>query len=469
MIDRTRPLLPITGRWTGGAALVSVCLFLVIPAVALLVWLLGWAGFVLAWSVILLVYAVVYALFLGGLLGILGGLGIMTNPKKKEEGCGFMIMGWIAAGVGGWCSQRWAPGAWGLDGLAAWSAGRGAVWGSDCIVHGWVGYGIYLWSWLPLAGALCGTLGTLAVLGVLRGHDRLLGPIWRTYLACPHGHRAGVAFACPGCGAWEPRLVPSIYGLLSAPCACGRTLPTSQLAGRSQLRKRCGTCAGPLEHPDLGRRAEYHVAVWGSAESEKSAWLSTALQRSVAAGARLIGPPNGGAPNPTDGLPARVVSLAGASRHLLYLYDIPDDECLSVEEPARRDYLRWIDAVALVLSLSPREPDGPKSPTHLAQERVVTALLDRWDRMHVGRTRAYHRAPVAVILRWQDPPNDGAHAATAQATRGALERAGFGPLVLALQARFRVVDFFTFPAPSASTRPADGRPEQPLEWLDRVL
>jgi hypothetical protein len=146
---------------------------------------------------------------------------------------------------------------------------------------------------------------------------------------------------------------------------------------------------------------------------------------------------------------------------LLYLYDVPENDCQAGGQPALEGYQTWLDGVALVLTISSSASNSSSRPDQL---RMISGLLDRWNRLHPGRARRRHSAPLAVVVRWLDStpcPHASAHAA--------LEAAGFGPTLLILESSFRHVRCFPLNPPTSCRSLAACPAHEPLEWLDRLV
>ena len=80
----------------------------------------------------------------------------------------------------------------------------------------------------------------LLAIGVLRSEQFVKYAVFKVGYRCPKCHERGLPqFRCPGCKDLIRDLRPSIHGIWTARCDCGRVLPTTDLGGRLRLEKVC--------------------------------------------------------------------------------------------------------------------------------------------------------------------------------------------------------------------------------------
>lgn len=428
MIARNEPVFALHPHTIGGAALVSLALCLLLPLVALACWLGGTVAWAVLWVVIGVLFALFYVMLVGGVIAGVGGVFAAlggANDDERGAGCGAIVGGVIVAYLGNMGATWWGTTYADVraSGVRAYEfCSRNA---EALISDVWIGRGVVWLVWLVLVLALLVALGTLVTILVLRARDRARGPLASVWFACPFGHRAGVAFGCPECGAFDDALRPSVFGVFRAACACGRELPVCDWIGRAELPKRCRSCEHQIEHPECGTRAERHILVWDpDAPPGAPALLAESVEALEAAGADAR-------PEavPTNPLPAVMLAGPPCGAALVYAYGASGgpDALPAVPEP----HHGWLCGAVLALSVPDARDDG-------GPDRTVAALLNFWDRARVGRASGRHRAALAVVVRRAAQPD----------ARAALEGSGYDNLVRALEARFGHVEFFAQPGPA---------------------
>ena len=249
MIDRRQILLPLRASvfsWTAGA---SAAACLACPATAFLVLAVAVLACVLITAVFWLTTLLGGILLIGGILGAVVGLfAIQDNP-------GILVVG-IAASVAGHGILQVAPemnvGVHVFDCMSA---------PSHTIMEWYRYHQVYLWSWIPFLGVTAFSAITLGTVLTARHMPDRIRAFRRQHCDCPRCHHRGRPnFACPGCGASEPDLRPTIHGLLFAKCGdCQRRMPTLHLSGRHALSRTCANCGVSIEDPNIGRLSVLHV------------------------------------------------------------------------------------------------------------------------------------------------------------------------------------------------------------------
>jgi hypothetical protein len=466
MVTRDEPVFLLHPRVIGAAGAISLALCLLLPLVALVCWLVGGIAWVALWVVIGALFAIFYVLFIGGVLLAIGGVFALFGGSTDDErgtGCGLVIVGVIGNVIGRYATRWWGEAYTGLSAAAAGAYDFCARNAGAIVNDVWLGYNIVWLVWLVLAVALLAAVATLVIIVLLRAKDRSRGPLAGVHYTCPNGHRAGVAFACPSCGEWEEFLAPSVYGVLHAQCRCGQLLPTSDLIGRNGLHVRCRGCSHPINHPAVGQRTEYHVAVWEPfATAETEPWVQTAARQLDAGGADVepVVPAR-------DPLPATMIAGDQCGAGLVYAHVLSPE----AELPATpAEYHRWTTGLVLLLVL-PTDAAGAAGPDH-----HVAAILNFWDRLRTGRSRRRHAVTIAVVVRWEGAVPMGGMPTTepggdSETVRTAVERTGFVNVVRALEARFRRVAFFAQNAPPGvpSKSVPVSSPGSVLGWMCRQV
>jgi hypothetical protein len=498
MIERSRLHLCLRREVLLGAAALSVSLFLILPLLALLVWLLGCLGFLLCWLAFLIMGVLSYGGLFGGCCAALVG----ANRWKKGEETGPRILGAgvaavVIGAVGFWLFESWyAPVQKAADDSYASCAA-----GSWFLYHDlFLGRRVYFWSWLLAGGAGLAATGTLLALGLLRCETMVQYSLLKIGYTCPRCHRRGVPlFRCPGCRALVADLWPSVYGVWWASCgSCGEWLLTTDLAGRSaRYEKVCRTpgCSLDLAGAELGQTAECHLAVVGAASAGKTSLLATALwqleetfaprhhltvrfpdpreeavHRQTVAGLRA-----GRVPPRTPGGPPQACRIlleteSGRST-LVYLYDAAGDDFLAEQALAQHGFHHFVDGILFVVDpfagpearqlLSETEVSTIQPATAEAAD-ILARLIPFWEGVWRVAGQGQFPVPLAVVVSKADATgilerlagdsdldreDDLATAAQeaerhSEAVRRFLSEQGLGNLAGNLEARFQTVRYF---------------------------
>lgn len=88
------------------------------------------------------------------------------------------------------------------------------------------------------------------------------------------------AYECPHCYARHTHLTPGFYGIWRRTCACGHTLPTSSLNGRSGLQAFCPHCGDTLSASDV---QHLPISIIGPTSAGKTVLLSAFFHELFAA------------------------------------------------------------------------------------------------------------------------------------------------------------------------------------------
>lgn len=84
-------------------------------------------------------------------------------------------------------------------------------------------------------------------------------------------------FVCPDCRALHSRLRPSVYGIFSHRCQCGKKLRTIDRLGRRDLDRVCPACRAPLD-PEIGQSTNVDIPIVGGPSSGKTNYIVTAIR-----------------------------------------------------------------------------------------------------------------------------------------------------------------------------------------------
>ena len=126
---------------------------------------------------------------------------------------------------------------------------------------------------MAFSGALIPSLAVLLTVRALQLWEAIKDPVFRIGYTCPRCSTRQVPyFRCAECAELIEDLGPTTCGVFRARCgSCGNWLPTIGSA-RLQLDKVCKNdrCSADLDHSELGKRAEYRIAIVGAKSSGKS-------------------------------------------------------------------------------------------------------------------------------------------------------------------------------------------------------
>jgi hypothetical protein len=477
-IDRSRPAVPLTLPWVRTAFLISLVLFAALPAVAVLALGLGLVWCALCYLAVIVIYIFFYGIaLLPVFLGIAAVVGAYQGSGDKKEHGGamgclgvfvlFIILKSLLESLWGWAvgSVQWAA-AGPLSGAeGGWKTATGSAWG---VWDAFRSYGIYQWSWAVLALALASSVGTIGLIGLARSERPLRRFLGRIRWQCPYCNADRPRYLCPGpCGTrHDPR--PSRYGIWTARCrACGTSFGTTALSGLLRLKKVCGDCQTNLDHPDLGRFPEYHIAVVGAKNSGKTNLLVAALRTlevefAPAFGLTLafandveerdyrnrVARLNSGSPQDQTQRSTRPIAFtvglrpkAGGEGALLYLYDAAGEDIQAGDAGATgitgHDFHQFVDGVLLVVD--PFAEAGLRQPLAAGRSAaevkranpaphdvsyILGRMLPFWSRTQRVSAQGRFHFPVAVTLTKAD-------------ACGLAERVGGYPEPVGLERTFR--------------------------------
>jgi hypothetical protein len=279
MIDRSHLHFCLRPRVLLGALGISIALFVVLPALSLLLVLLGALSFCVCCLLLALMGLLSYGcLIVGGFAAVGGVFSLKDNEKEGGAALGAGIIGLVVGGFCYWLFEgRYSP-VWWAAGASFGSCLQGA---SFVYLELWHGYQVYLWAWLVVTAALIAAALVLLAIGLLTLETPFKYTLLKVGYACPEcHHRAVPLFRCPGCSELISDLWPTLYGVWTAPCRCGVRMRTTDLGGRLlRYEKVCRNpaCKRDLKDKALGRSSEFHFAVVGAVSSGKSNLMITGV------------------------------------------------------------------------------------------------------------------------------------------------------------------------------------------------
>ena len=224
MIDRSQPLFVLRPKTMATAVGGSLALLLAVPLIAALLLLAGGIALVVLSGGNI-------ALSVLGAIVFLGGLAVLISTQSKGKGAGFglLLLGAIMLWIGV-ASKTWLSAA----ALSAFAAFNDA--GACLLRSGFYGTGAYRWALIPLILALLAAAGLLVTIGLMRCERLVASSASKGGRRCPSCQQVRFHFQCPACERLLTDLQPSIHGIFSARCTCGRKVPTMELVGRRSLR-----------------------------------------------------------------------------------------------------------------------------------------------------------------------------------------------------------------------------------------
>lgn len=319
-----------------------------------------------------------------------------------------------------------------------------------------------------------------------------------------------LAYRCPRCGTAYRELLPSHFGILSHTCTCGARLPTLASRGRERLTKVCPRCQSAWVHGDQPLQERF-VALVGGPCVGKTCYLTMITERlcsgnvspslgrvcfespadkdehehrlALLKSGRLL-------PETQPGVPdALVLRVRRADRpdFRLYLYDAWGQEYVQMERSFGEmcffqdlsGILFLIDPLALRHGPALTQLDDGSGALAAPLDKIVAVL-----RRNVRRFLRYGYSgqtniPLAVVVNKADVAGVAARLGTGavgdpsrlhRACRNALFQWGAGPELLALEADFPRIRYFSCSAlgrtPDGSHRPFEPREVlPPLIWL----
>ncbi len=321
--------------------------------------------------------------------------------------------------------------------------------------------------------------------------------IWLLYRRiarrCPYndcgGH--GLPIHICSCGTQYDDLLPSFYGIFHHTCRHGRTtvkLPTIDLLGRNKLPRLCRVCKRPLVVSEFGELSEQPIAIVGGPSVGKTVFLRQAThelrqrlnalpgasvkitegqERILAQDLALLN--RGQVVAKTSGDVMEAFGLAvrvprAKLRALLYLYDAPGEDFLSIRRFGRMQVIQYLTGIVLIadpFSLPAvadyaRQLKQQVSPSETPFHDVVSVLIGGVNQMLVRQPTDKCRVPLAVVISKMDAITadilpDVAHwkvgeeppAAVRNARyRAVLDKLGAGASIRALELKFVEVQYF---------------------------
>jgi len=349
-------------------------------------------------------------------------------------------------------------------------------------------FSVYLLALLLL------TALSIVVFLPMRGAHSLWLLYRRIAYRCPYdddGGAHGLPIHVCSCGTWYDDLQPSFYGIFHHVCrhedGTEVKLPTMDFLGRNQLPRLCRGCQKPLVLSAVGELAERPISVVGGPSSGKTVFLRQSIRGlrerlaawpggSVALGSEvqerqlvrdlaLLDEGQVVAKTSGDVIEAfgLAVRIPQRLRCLLYLYDAPGEHFLTVERFGRKQALRHV--AGLVLLVDPfslpaladhsRRRSPGLHPSESPFHQVVDVLVAGVDLMLVRRPTDVCDVPLAIVLSKADtlPSEDfpfladlvsrpSLNGSLPARCRQALDRLGGGNSLRALEQKFSRVGYF---------------------------
>jgi hypothetical protein len=390
----------------------------------------------------------------------------------------------------------------------------------------WAPFGIALAYVLFPALLLCLLLLSPLVFLVLRiAHGT--GLLWRgIFCRCPYDDcgRAGLPIHICSCGNQYADLRPDFaHGLFFHTCQHDNEqtrLPTMDFLGRKKLPRLCRHCKRPVVLSSFGELPERPIAIVGAPSSGKTLFLRQAIRalhkrlgaipgasvrvdsepqaRELERDLRLLD--RGQVLAKTAGDVTQAFGLAlriprpRKFRCLLYLFDSPGEDFLTVARFGRKESVQHLKGIVLLidpfslpaLADYAKQQDGAVPHGEMGLEEVVGVLLAGVNQRLVNRPSEMSSVPVAVVLSKADTlplaafpilqglcPADGRSddERSSGRCRSALIQLGAGNTVRALEHKFTRVRYFACTALGRTPSAKDDRPFQasgvaaPLLWL----
>ncbi|MFO1432368.1 MAG: hypothetical protein U1F76_19860 [Candidatus Competibacteraceae bacterium] len=309
-------------------------------------------------------------------------------------------------------------------------------------------------------------------------------------------------------------LQPNFYGIFHHTCrnpdGTEVKLPTLDFLGRNKLPRLCGGCKRPLIFSSFGELAEKPIAIVGGPTAGKTLFLRQAVsqlqaylsalpgsrvqidseqqQRELEADRQRLQSGQVVAKTVNQAMAfGLAVRLSRRWRHLLYLYDAPGEDFLTMQRFGQKQALQHIAGLILLIdpfSLAGLASYRERLPvdqeiSEVPLQQVVDVLLNGVNTMLVKQPTDTCAVPLAVVINKADAlpvielpflaALQPGGSATSADCRQALERLGERASVHKLESKFTRIQYF---AGSALGRMPDRRnasPFQPVGVIEPLL
>lgn len=340
---------------------------------------------------------------------------------------------------------------------------------------------------------------------------------------CPYeddGGAHGLPIHICSCGRRYDDLQPSFYGIFHHTCrhadGTEEKLPTLDFLGRNKLDRLCRGCRRPLALSSFGELAERPIVVVGGPFVGKTIFLRQATRQlrerlsALPGGTVRIDPPaqereldadllrldSGETLAKTSGDAKHAFGLAvrvpGRLRCLLYLFDAPGEDFLTVERFGQKRVLQHVTGITLLVdpfslpALAERAQNlsADIRPSQTPFQRVVDILIASVNLMLIRRPTDRCDVPLAVVLTKADafpttdfpflaglcpdharPPDESLSARC----QGALKQLGGERGVRMLEQKFVHVRYFACTTLGRIPGAGDTRPFQPVGVAEPLL
>ena len=317
-----------------------------------------------------------------------------------------------------------------------------------------------------------------------------------------------------GCGEQFSDLQPSFYGIFYHACrdtdGTDVKLPTLDFLGRNKLDRLCGGCKRPLMFSSFGELAEKPIAVIGGPTTGKTVFLCQAVSKLRDYVNAL---PGGKANIDSEGQRLELeqdmqkltrgqvvsktidkamafglaVKLPKRLRHLLYLYDAPGEDFLSMQRLGQKQSLQHIAGIVLLVdpfslpglvACRQRLPSD-QQVSEIPLQQVVDVLIAAVNPMLLRQPTERCQVPLAVVINKADalPVNEWptlavlreCSEAKSEDCRDALEQLGERPVVHKLESKFAHIKYFSCSALGRMPDRRDTRPFQSVGVIEPFL
>ena len=310
-----------------------------------------------------------------------------------------------------------------------------------------------------------------------------------------------------------PDLQPNFYGVFYHSCrnpdGTEVKLPTLDFRGRKKLDRICGGCKRPLIFSSFGELAEKPIAIVGGPMAGKTVFLCQAVDQLLDCLGKL---PGSRVQIDSDtqwqelegnmqrlqrgqvlaktvnqtmafGLSAR---LSRRWRHLLYLYDAPGEDFLTMQRLGQKQSFQHTSGIILLVDpfslpglASHRDKSMSQVVSEVPLQQVVETLLAGVNTLLVKQPTDTCNVPLAVVINKVDALpvaelpflsalQTGSEAGT-EACRQALDRLGANRILPALEHKFTKIKFFSCSALGRMPDPDNASPFQPLGVTEPFL